>query len=153
MLARCLFIGGLLSAALMPLVGAMAQGQVGTAAEAKAMLEKVIIGMKADPGKTIDQINRGEGGFKDRDLYPTCSGPDGKNVAHPDPTRIGLVQKEIKDANGKAFGAEFAKVAEEGKFAEVSYMFPKPGPDKTPVAKVAYVTKVAGHICSVGYYK
>ena len=42
----------------------------GSAAEAKAMLEKVVISMKADPAKTVSQINRGEGGFRDRDLYP-----------------------------------------------------------------------------------
>ena len=125
----------------------------GAMADAKAMLEKVVIAMKADPAKTIAQINKGEGGFVDRDIYPTCAGPDGKNIAHPDPTRIGLIQKDIKDATGKAYGAEFAQVAEEGKFAEVTYMFPRPGPDKTPVQKVAFVTKVAGHICIVGYYR
>jgi hypothetical protein len=45
------------------------------------------------------------------------------------------------------------KVAEEGKVAEVSYMFPRPGSDTTPVAKVALVTKVADQVCAVGYYK
>ena len=49
--------------------------------------------------------------------------------------------------------SQFAQVAEEGKFAEVTYMYPRPGPDKTPVQKVAFVTKVAGHICTVGYYR
>jgi hypothetical protein len=44
---------------------------LGTPAEAKAMLEKVVISMKADPAKTVSQINKGEGGFRDRDLYPT----------------------------------------------------------------------------------
>jgi hypothetical protein len=107
----------------------------GTAAEAKAMLEKVAAAMKADAAKTIAQINKGEGGFKDRDLYPVCS-QDGKIVANPDSTRIGMMRKDIKDSTGKAFGAEMENVAEEGKFAEVSYMFPRPGTDKTPVAKV-----------------
>jgi hypothetical protein len=125
---------------------------LGSAAEAKAMLEKVVISMKADPAKTVSQINRGEGGFRDRDLYPTCAGPDGKNVAHPDPARIGLVQKDIKDVTGKPYGAEFAS-AVEGKFTEVSYMFPRPGEDKTPVQKVGLATKVDGYICVVGYYK
>jgi Single Cache domain 2 len=127
--------------------------QFGTAADAKSMLEKVVIAMKSDPAKTIAQINAGEGGFKDRDIYPTCAGPDGKNVAHPDPTRIGLVQKDIKDATGKPYGAEFAQVAKEGEFGEVSYMFPRPGSDTTPVQKVAFVTKVADHVCIVGHYK
>jgi hypothetical protein len=133
---------------------AFAQGQFGTAADAKAMLEKVVAAMKADPAKTIAEINKGAGGgFMDRDIYPTCAGPDGRNVAHPDASRIGLVQKDIKDATGKAYGAEFAQVAAEGKFAEVTYMFPRPGTDKTPVQKVAFVTKVADHVCIVGYYQ
>ena len=83
---------------------------------------------------------------------PTCAGPDGKNVAHPDPARIDLVQKDIKDVTGKPYGAEFAS-AVEGKFTEVSYMFPRPGEDKTPVQKVGLATKVDGYICVVGYYK
>jgi hypothetical protein len=107
---------------------------------------------QADPAKTISQINNGEGGFRDRDLYPSCAGPDGKNIAHPDPTRIGLVQKDIKDVNGKPYGAEFAS-ATEGKLIEVTYMFPRPGEDKTPVEKVGLATKVAGYTCGVGYDK
>ena len=132
---------------------ALEQSQFGTAAEARAMLERVVTSMKADPTKTIAQINKGEGGFKDRDLYPFCAGPEGKNVAHPDPTRIGLVQRDLRDIAGNPYGAEFAKVAEEGKIAEVSYLFPRPGPDRTPVPKVTLVTKVGDHICGVGYYK
>ena len=150
---RCrLWIAAIAAVALALSQGAYAQkSEFGNAADARAMLEKVVIAMKSDPANTIAQINKG--GFMDRDIYPTCAGPDGKNVAHPDPTRIGLIQKDIKDATGKAYGAEFAKVAVEGKFAEVSYMFPRPGADKTPVQKVAFVTKVANHVCIVGYYQ
>ena len=124
----------------------------GSPAEAKAMLEKVVISMKADPVKTVSQINKGEGGFRDRDLYPTCAGPDGKNIAHPDATRIGLVQRDIKDVTGKPYGAEFASAVED-KFTEVTYMYPRPGEDKRPVEKVGLATKVAGYTCVVGYYK
>jgi hypothetical protein len=41
-----------------------AQGQFGTAAEAKAMLEKAVAAVKADKSKALDQIQKGEGGFK-----------------------------------------------------------------------------------------
>jgi hypothetical protein len=41
----------------------------------------------------------------------------------------------------------------EGAITEVSCMFAKPGADKTPVAKVSFVTKVGDLICGVGYYK
>ena len=148
------FAVGIISALVVAIsASAFAQAQFGTAAEAKAMLEKTVAGMKTDPAKTIAQINKGEGGFKDRDLYPVCIGSDGKFVAHPIAERIGLVVKDIKDVTGKAYGEEFLKVAAEGKFAEVSYMFPRPGEDKTPVQKVSFVTKVGDYICLVGYYK
>jgi hypothetical protein len=149
---RLLTISAIALAAIVSTTTYAQNARFGTPAEAKAMLEKVVISMKADPAKTISQINNGEGGFRDRDLYPSCAGPDGKNIAHPDPTRIGLVQKDIKDVNGKPYGAEFAS-ATEGKLIEVTYMFPRPGEDKTPVEKVGLATKVAGYTCVVGYYK
>jgi hypothetical protein len=127
--------------------------EYGTAAEARAMLEKTVAAIKADKAKALAMINKGEGGFKDRDLYPACSGLDGKVTAHPDQTRIGMDRNTMKDDTGKAYGAEIMKVAAEGKISEVSYKFPRPGPDKTPVQKVAYVTKVGDQVCLVGYYK
>lgn len=138
------------------LVGSSAYAQkpeFGTAAEAREMLQNTVAAMKADKAKTLDMINKGEGGFRDRDLYPACSGLDGKVTAHPDQTRIGMDRNMMKDETGKPFGAEIMKVAEEGKIAQVSYMFPRPGPDKTPVQKVAFVTKVGDQVCLVGYYE
>ena len=49
-------------------------------------------------------------------------------------------------------GREFYDAAKEGQVNQVSYKFPKPGPDKTPVAKVTFVTAIAGLGCGVGYY-
>lgn len=147
------FAAAIATIALISSTAAIAQkAEFGSAAEARAMLERVVAAMKADSAKTISLINKGEGGFRDRDLYPTCAGPDGKNIAHPDSSRIGLVQKDIKDVTGKPYGQEFAS-AEEGKISEVGYMFPRPGTDKTPVQKLSFVTKVANHVCVVGYYK
>ena len=129
------------------------KAQFGTAAEAKAMLEKTVAAIKADKAKALAMINKGEGGFKDRDLYPACAGLDGKVTAHIDSTRLGMDRHTMKDETGKPYGAEIMRVAQEGKIAEVSYMFPRPGPDKKPVQKVAYVTKVGDQVCLVGYYK
>ena len=41
----------------------------GTSEEAKAMLEKAVTAVKQDKAKALDMFNKGEGGFKDRDLY------------------------------------------------------------------------------------
>ncbi|MCK1544256.1 cache domain-containing protein [Bradyrhizobium sp. 179] len=123
--------------------------QYGTASEARAMLERVVSGIKADSAATIEKINKSDPSFSDRDLYPTCAGPDGKMVANPNRARLGLVQKDSKDASGKPYREELAR-AQEGLFSEVSYLSPRPGADKTPVSKVAFVTKIAGYICLVG---
>src|SRR6202008_2877407 len=93
---------------------AFAQGQFGTAAEAKAMLEKAVASVKADKAKALDQIQKGEGGFKDRDLYAFCANAgDGIITAHP--SLKGKDIREIKDKIGKALGEEMMKVATEGK--------------------------------------
>jgi hypothetical protein len=37
--------------------------------------------------------------------------------------------------------------------AEVTYVWPRPGADATPVEKISFVTIVGSQICGVGYYK
>ena len=77
-------IGALATAAITLSAAALAQAQFGTAAEAKAMLEKAAAAVKADKSKALDQMQKGEGGFKDRDLYAFCANAsDGVITAHP----------------------------------------------------------------------
>jgi len=124
--------------------------EFGSAAEAKAMLEKAVAALKADKAKALEMFTKGEGGFKDRDLYPFCGGPDGNFTAHP--KLVGKSLKDLKDKADKALGAEMYKVAKEGKISEVSYMWPRTdGTD--PVQKVSFVTKAGDQVCAVGYYK
>jgi signal transduction histidine kinase len=125
-------------------------GSHGTPEEAKAMLERAVAAVKADKAGALAKFSKGQGGFKDRDLYPYCGGLDGMFTAHP--TLIGKSLRQLKDKAGKAFGEEIYKVAEEGKIAEVAYMWPRPG-ETEPIQKMAYVTKVSDQICAVGYYK
>ena len=130
---------------------ALAQAQFGTSAEAKAMLEKAVAAVKADKAKALADFQAGAGGFKDRDLYVFCAGPDGIITAHP--AIKGQQIKSLVDKNGKKLGEEIVANAADGKIAEVSYMWPRPGADTTPVQKVSYVTKVADQVCGMGYYK
>jgi hypothetical protein len=134
--------------------GALAQAKFGTADEAKAMLEKAVAAIKADKAKALDMFLKGEGGFKDRDLYPFCfSIPDGTILVTQAQTFIGMDVKTITDESGKAFGEEMYKTArQEGKIIEVSYMFPRAG-ETEPVQKISYVTRVGDVACGVGYYK
>lgn len=129
---------------------AWAAGEHGTAEEAKAMLEKVVEAVKADEAAALDKFTKGEDGFKDRDLYPFCGGPDGNFTAHP--SLAGKSLKDLKDKAGNPLGEEIYAAAKEGEISEVSYMWPRPG-EEEPTNKTAYVTKIGDQVCAVGFYQ
>ena len=75
----------------------------GTAEEAKAMLERAVSAVKEDKAKALDMFNKGEDGFKDRDLYVWCANAsDGIVTAHP--TLKGKQLRDIKGKHGARFG-------------------------------------------------
>lgn len=122
----------------------------GTPPEAKTMLGKAVLELQKDKAKALDMITKGEGGFKDRDLYPYCGGPDGNFTAHP--SLVGKSLKDLKDKAGKPIGEEMYKNAKEGVIQEIAYAWPRPK-ETEPVQKVAFYTKVGDQVCAVGYYK
>src|SRR6202012_1142207 len=140
---RTSMIAAVSAAVLMFSPTAFAQQTGGTADEAKAMLMKAVAAVKADKAKALDMFNKGEGGFLDRDLYVFCGNvSDGKTVAVGNPNAkqtLGVDGRTLKDASGKLFGVDiYAAVKKpEGEITEVSYVFPRPGADKTPVPKVS----------------
>ena len=92
----------------------------GTADEARAMLEKAVAAVKADKTKALDMFNKGEGGFKDRDLYVFCANAsDGILTAHP--TMKGKQLREILGKKGYPLGQEMMQKATEGTIREVTY--------------------------------
>jgi signal transduction histidine kinase len=121
-----------------------------TADEAKAMLAKAAAAIKADKAGALTQFSAGTNGFRDRDLYPFCGGPDGNFTAHP--TLTGKSLKDLKDKTGKALGAEIYANAKDGQISQVAYMWPRPGSTE-PVAKISYVTRIDDQVCAVGYYQ
>ncbi|MCU0807237.1 MAG: cache domain-containing protein [Candidatus Contendobacter sp.] len=141
---------GMAAFCAMGLTGGAWAAEFGTAAEAKAMLEKAVTAVKADKAKALAAFNSGAEGFKAKDLYVFCGGPDGNFTAHP--SLVGKSMKDLKDKNGKPIGEEFYKAAQEGKLAEVSYMWPRPGEEKLS-EKVTYFTKAGDQVCGVGYFK
>jgi hypothetical protein len=156
---RTFMIAAASAAALTLSQTSFAQGQLGTADEAKAMLVKAVAAVKADKTKALDMFAKGEGGFLDRDLYPFCfSINDGKLFPFANPNakeRFGQDVRTVKDPAGKAFGEEQYAAAQkpEGQITEVSYMFPKPGADPKPAQKVSFMTRAGDLGCGVGYYK
>jgi hypothetical protein len=154
------FMIAVASAAVLTLSTTAFAQQYGTADEAKAMLMKAAAAVKADQAKALEMFNSGTGGFLDRDLYVFCDSlTDGKNVAIGNPNAkqiLGTDARTLKDSTGKVFGAELITAMQkpEGQFTEVTYLFPRPGADKTPVQKVSIVTRVSDDLgCGVGYYK
>lgn len=139
----------LLMAGVLPAPSSAADS--GTAVEAKAMLERGVAALKANKANALAKFQKGESGFKDRDLYVFCIGPDGTWSAHPD-----LKGQRVKDwvtAAGKAPAEEMFNEAKEGKISELSYLFHRPGATKhEDVPKVTYFTKVGDQVCGVGYY-
>jgi hypothetical protein len=134
---------------------AWAQSQFGTAAEAKAMLQRAVEALKKDKAQALASFNAGTEGFKDKDLYVTCydltTGLSTANLNQP--SLVGTAKiTERKDVDGKEYGKEFLAKATEGGFNEVTYKFPRPG-ETVPVEKSTFVTKVGDALCGVGYYK
>jgi hypothetical protein len=139
---------------------ASAQQTGGTADEAKAMLMKAVAAVNEDKTKALDMFNKGEGGFRDRDLYVFCANAgDGTIVAMGNPNlrqALGMDVRAAQNSSGRAFGVEVyaAMQKPEGQITEVSYMMPKPGADNTPAVKVSFVARAGYDLgCGVGYYK
>ena len=125
--------------------------ELGTAQEAKAMLEKAVVAVKEDKAKALEMFNKGEGGFKDRDLYVWCANAsDGILTAHP--TYKGKELRDIEGKHGAPLGETIMENAAEGTIKETTYWWPRPGSDK-PLEKTTFYTKAGDQICGVGYYK
>jgi hypothetical protein len=158
---RALIIAAASAAVLALSPTAFAQQTGGTAEEAKAMLMKAVAAVKTDKDKAIALFNKGEGGFRDRDLYVFCSDlKTGMAIASGNPNTqkqtTGVPTKDIKDPTGFALGAALleGELKPEGTITEIHYVWPRPGADKTPVPKVALVERASDDIgCGVGYYK
>jgi signal transduction histidine kinase len=131
--------------------GPKAQAQFGTEKEARAMLNRAVAAVKENKAKALEMFNKGEGGFRDRDLYVFCANAsDGTLTAHPH-----LKGEHLQDIVGKKgfpLGKVIMESATEGKIDQVTYWWPRPGSDK-PLEKHSFYTKVADQTCGVGYYK
>lgn len=150
---RAIAIGGaaVVLATLAPYSIAAGQAKYGTQKQARTMLERAVVAMKKDKAKALAMFNKGEGGFRDRDLYVFCANAsDGILTAHPYLKGENLTN--IVGKKGYPLGKEIMENATEGKIKEVSYWWPRPGSEK-PLEKHSFYTKVEGQNCGVGYYK
>jgi Single Cache domain 2 len=152
MMRKLAFVVGYTVIQVLSSLALFAAGEFGTAEEAKAMLERAVAAVKEDKTKALDMFNKGEGGFKDRDLYVWCANAsDGIVTAQPYMNR-GKQLRDIKGKHGTPFGETIMQNAAEGTIKETTYWWPRPGSDE-PLEKKTFYTKVGDQICGVGYYK
>jgi signal transduction histidine kinase len=146
-------VAGLMGVAL---IGSTLSGlaqQFGTAAEARAMLDRAVAELKSNEAAALAKFNDKENKqFRDRDLYVFCFNvSDGKFTAHPNPTIMGTDVRALK-VKDDSLGQRLFDQVKEGTVTTVDYNFPKPGTTE-PVPKESYIIRIGGQGCGVGYYK
>lgn len=151
MLRNLAFVAGYAAVLVLFTATSAPTAQFGTEEEAKAMLERAVAAVKEDKIKALEMFNKGEGNFKDRDLYVFCANAsDGIVTAHP--ATKGKELRDLEGGYGAPFGQEIMQNATEGTIKETTYWWPRPGSDK-PFEKTTFYTKAGDQICGVGYYK
>jgi signal transduction histidine kinase len=146
-------VAGLMGVAL---IGSTLSGlaqQFGTAAEARAMLDRAVAELKSNEAAALAKFNDKENKqFRDRDLYVFCFNvSDGKFTAHPNPSIMGTDVRALK-VKDDPLGQRLFDQVKEGTVTTVDYNFPKPGTTE-PVPKESYIIRIGGQGCGVGYYK
>ena len=146
-------VAGLMGVAL---IGSALSGlaqQFGTAAEARAMLDRAVTELKSNEAAALAKFNDKENKqFRDRDLYVFCFNvSDGKFTAHPNPSIMGTDVRALK-AKDDTLGQRLFDQVKEGTVTTVDYNFPKPGTTE-PLPKESYIIRVGTQGCGVGYYK
>ena len=128
-------------------------GDGGSADDARWMLKRVVAAVTRDEPQALDAFTHGTNGFRTMDLYVFCvRTTDGVMDAHPNPDLLGRDARGLVDPNGKHFIVDMLDHAEEGRVAEIQYLFPKLG-STVPVPKTSFVTRVQDQVCGVGTYE
>jgi cytochrome c len=126
----------------------------GTAAEAKALLDKAVSLIKAEGEKAYPKIQDKNGAFISKDLYVYVFEADGAIVkVHPyAPGMIGKSWKTLTDADGTPFVKKIIEGAAKIGKGTVDYSWADPKTKKVE-KKSAYYEKVGNVIAVSGYYK
>lgn len=128
----------------------------GTADEAKALLKEAMDFYK-EKGKdaALAEFNNTNGKFRKKDLYVFVQGFDGTTIAHGANSKlVGKNMLTLKDADGKAFIAEFIEVAKTKGSGVVDYKWTNPETKKMD-PKATFIQRIEGTetLMGCGYYK
>ena len=152
MLRNLAFVVGYAVILVLSTAASVAAAEFGTADEAKAMLDRAVAAVKEDETKALDMFNKGQGGFKDRDLYVFCANAsDGIITAHPYGEK-GKQLSGLVGVNGLRLGETMMQNATEGTIKVTTYVWPR-HPTGEILEKTVFYTKAGDQICAVGYYK
>lgn len=136
--------------------GRLHAAELGTAEQARAMLDRAATALKADPAAALKAFNdENNKEFRDGDLFVYCfSLADGKFTAYESPFLIGSNIRDMK-LYGEPMGQrayDAAHDAAEGTVVSITYNYPKPG-TKAPVPKEAVEEHIGDQACGVSYFK
>ena len=130
--------------------------QLGTAEEARSMLDWAITALKSNERTALsafnDQNNRQ---FHDRDLYVFCFNmSDGKVTSYSAAFLIGADVRTLTLVNDPIGQRAYDTVrnAPEGKIATLQYKMQRPGTIE-PATKLSFETRIGNQGCGVTYYE
>jgi hypothetical protein len=152
---RIIFAGLPALMLLSNVVSAGAQ-QLGTAEEAKAMLDRAVAALKSNEAIARGEFNDPDNKqFHDHDLYVVCFNmSDGKITAYSGPALLGVDIRTLS-LNDDPIGQrtyDAIHEAPQGNIATVDYSFPKPGKTER-VPKQFIETRIGNEACGVAYFK
>lgn len=134
----------------------IAQQQLGTAEEARAMLDRAMAALKSNEVAALSKFNDlNNKQFHDRDLYVFCFNmSDGKVTSYSAPFLIGADVRTLTLVNDPIGQRAYDTVrnVSEGKIAILQYEFPKPGTTQ-PATKLSFETRIGDQGCGVTYYE
>lgn len=124
-----------------------------TSHEAQAMLDKAVAELaKVGPEKAFVEFNRGEAGFKDKDLYVFVFDLKGKYEASGgNPKLVGADAIDMTDAEGKPVVHAMIAAVKDAPQGRVDYIWLNRA-DNRVEHKRSLVRRVGDHIVGVGYY-
>ena len=137
-------------------VSSVSAQQLGTAEQARAMLDRAISALKSNEATALSEFNDPNNKqFHERDLYVFCYNmSDGKITVYESPALLDVDVRTLAlkdDPIGKRV-YEALQSAPEGSLVTIDYKFPKPGTTE-PVPKQTLETRIGNQGCGVTYYK
>ena len=129
----------------------------GTAAQARAMITRVVESLKANESDALVAFNdKNNDQFHFLDLYVFCINlSDGKFTAQLEPSLIGTDANALRLKEDQ-FGQRLfntLREAPEGFIMTVAYKALRPGTTSGTTPKVSYVARIGQQGCGVGYYR